>query len=350
MAALNGPPLCFLVIFMKMSSIAHRFPNLGLILFITALCFAFSLLTERFATALNLENLLVGYSFIALIAIGQSFPIMVRGIDLSVGSILALAGMVLFDCILIFELPGSVAVILAVLTGTVAGAINGLIIVFFNLQPFVATLATLAAYRGLVYAISGRQLMPELATTPIRDPFIQFINEFYNVGGAFDLDLDIMLPYIHSSFFVLIAVVVILQLLMHGTTFGTAVKATGGNYESARLAGISVRLVTVSAYAICGLLTGIAACILVARLTTATEAMGITMELTTIAAAVIGGTSLMGGKGTVLGPVLGTFLLGIILVGLTLMGISQYIQQIITGLILLIAVAYDRFSVNGTTR
>lgn len=318
-----------------------HFPNAGLIVFFVILTGFFAIFANNFATATNFENILVGYAFIAIIALGQMFPIMARGIDLSTGSVLALAGMIIFDCILIFEIPGWGAILLALVAATVAGALNGIFIVVFNLQPFVATLATLAGYRGLVYAISGRQLYPELATTPLRDPTLRALTEYYDVGGWLGLDAFMRTPWIPVSVFVLLGVMGLLFVLLTLSPYGTALKATGGNYEAARLTGIPVRTITISAYAMSGLLAGVGAVLLVARLTTSTESLGIGMELTAIAAAVIGGTSLMGGKGNVLGPVLGAFLLGIILVGLTLMGISQFIQQMLTGGILLAAVSYE---------
>lgn len=330
-----------------LNNLSRHVPNAGLIVFFAVLIGFFCIFADNFATSTNAENILVGYSFIAIIALGQMFPIVARGIDLSTGSILALSGMVLFDCILIFELPGWIAICFALLAATAAGALNGLFIVIFHLQPFVATLATLAGYRGLVYAISGRQLFPELSTTPLRDPALQSLNEFYDVGGLTGLDNIIQTPWIPVSFVVLLGVMLLLFTLLTLSPYGTALKATGGNYEAARLTGLPVRAITISAYAMSGLLAGVGAVLLVSRLTTSTESLGIGMELTAIAAAVIGGTRLQGGKGNVLGPVLGAFLLGVILVGLTLMGISQFVQQMLTGGILLAAVGYDTYRNRG---
>lgn len=321
----------------------NRIPNAGLIFFFIVLTGFFCIFANNFVTPTNAENILVGYSFIAIIALGQMFPIAARGIDLSTGSILALAGMVVFDSMLIFDMSGWVAMGLGLLAATLAGTLNGILIVVFNLQPFVATLATLAGYRGLVYAISGRQLFPELATTPLRDPAITALNQFYDVGGWTGLDAFFQTPWIPISFFILLGVMVILFALLTLSPYGTALKATGGNYEAARLAGLPVKAITISAYAMSGLLAGLGGILLVSRLTTSTESLGIGMELTAIAAAVIGGTQLQGGKCNVLGPVLGAFLLGIILVGLTLLGISQFVQQMLTGGILLAAVGYDSF-------
>ena len=293
-----------------------------------------------------MEDILAGYSFMAILAIGQAFPIIARGIDLSVGSNVGLGAMVLFDLNMIFELPGYAAIPLAIAACTLAGALNGLLVTQLKLQPFVATLATLAAYRGGVYAISGRQLYPELATRSIRDPWIRSLESYVDVGRWIGLAQLVKLPSIPLSFFILIVVATAAQIVLTRTRFGLDLKTVGGNPEAAHLAGISVNRVQVAAYTMSGLCAGLVAVILVARFTTATEAAGTGMELTTIAAAVIGGVSLQGGTGNAIGPMLGAFLLGVILIGLTLMGISQFTQQILTGLILLGAVWYDRATWN----
>lgn len=314
----------------------------ALILFFAATIVFFSVSAPRFATASTAENLMSGFSFVAILAMGQAFPILLRGIDLSIGAILALVGMVVFDLTLIFQIPGYVILPVALIVGALAGALNGVLIVFLKLQPFIVTLATLAAYRGLTYSISGRQLVPGLTTTPIRDPWITGIETYYDVGGWLGISKLVQMPWFPLSFFIMLVIFALLQTVLLKTRFGRDIYAVGGNYEAARLAGIRVRTVTICAYAIAGACAAVAALIMVARFTTATEALGTGMELTTIAAAVIGGVSLTGGIGTMFGPALGAFLLGAILVGLTLQGVPQFVQQIITGGILLAAVGYDR--------
>lgn len=326
-------------------SMNTRSANFALLIFFAATFGLFSLFAPNFATATNMENLMSGFSFVAILAIGQSFPILMRGIDLSIGAIVALAGMVVFDLALIFHLPGYLVLPIALLVATLAGMANGLMIVYLRLQPFIATLATLAAYRGLVFSISGRQLVPGLSTTPISDPWITGLETYFDLGASLGLEEVIRLPWFPLSFFILIGLVVVFQTLLLATKFGRDLYATGGNLEAARLAGINTRRITVSAYALSGFCAGIAALLLVARLTTATEALGTGMEMTAIAAAVIGGVSLQGGIGSVLGPVIGAFLLGVIMVGLTLFGVSQFVQQILTGGILLAAICYDRLLV-----
>lgn len=320
-----------------------RSATLTLVLFFAATTGFFCLFAQRFATASNFENLMSGFSFVAILAIGQAFPILLRGIDLSIGAIVALAGMIVLDSSLIFHLPGYLAIPIALLAATSAGALNGLLIVYLRLQPFIATLATLAAYRGLVFAISGRQLVPELSTTPITDPWITSIETYFDIGSALGLSDFVTLPWFPLSFFIMIVLLVVLHILLHATRLGRDIYAVGGNHEAARLAGINTRKITILAYALSGFCAGIAALILVARLTTSTEALGTGMELTAIAAAVIGGVSLQGGLGSVLGPAIGAFLLGVVLIGMTLLGISQFVQQILTGFILLAAIGSDHF-------
>jgi ribose/xylose/arabinose/galactoside ABC-type transport system permease subunit len=322
--------------------VSIRPTSAALILFFALTIAFFSVSAPRFATSSTAENLMSGFSFVAILAMGQAFPILVRGIDLSIGAIVGLVGMVVFDLALIFEIPGYLILPAAVIVGILAGALNGILIVFLKLQPFIVTLATLAAYRGFTYSISGRQLVPGLSTTPIRDPWITGIESYYDVGGWLGISKLVKMPWFPLSFFIMLAIFVMLQTVLLRTRFGRDIYAVGGNYEAARLAGIRVRTITVAAYAIAGGCAAVAALIMVARFTTATEALGTGMELTTIAAAVIGGVSLTGGIGTMFGPAVGAFLLGAILVGLTLQGVPQFVQQIITGGILLAAVGYDR--------
>ncbi len=316
--------------------------TIALLFFFAATIAAFGLSAPRFATASNMENLMGGFSFIAILAMGEAFPILTRGIDLSIGAVLALVGMVVFDLSLIFQLPGYLIIPIALALGILAGAINGLLIVYVRLQPFIATLATLATYRGIVYAISGRQLVPGLSTTPIRDGWITGLENYFDLGGMTGLSKLIAMPWFPLSFFVMLGMFAVLQFVLLMTRFGRDIFTVGGNFEAARLAGIRTGRVIIIAYAISGLCAAVAALLLVARLTTSTEALGFGMELSAIAAAVIGGVSLAGGVGSVFGPAVGAFLLGSVLLGLTLLNVSQYWQQIITGLIVLAAVGYDR--------
>jgi ribose/xylose/arabinose/galactoside ABC-type transport system permease subunit len=185
--------------------------------------------------------------------------------------------------------------------------------------------------------------VPALSTTPLTDPWIVGLDASFNIGEALEWSDTPMLPGIPLAFVVMLLMLVVLQLVLSRTRVGHALMAVGGNPEAARLAGIGVDRHVVLAYTLSGLCAGIAGLLLIARLTTATEALGTGLELTAIAAAVIGGVSLRGGAGSFWGPVLGAFLLGVVLMGLTLYGISQFVQQILTGAILLAAVAHARW-------
>jgi ribose/xylose/arabinose/galactoside ABC-type transport system permease subunit len=243
---------------------------------------------------------------------------------------------------LIFHVPGYIIIPTALAVGGLAGAVNGALIVFVRLQPFIATLATLATYRGIVYAISGRQLVEGLTTTPIKDKWITGIETYYDIGRMLGLPKSVHLPAVPLSFFLMLGIFIVLQAILLFSKFGRSVFTLGGNAEAARLAGLNTGTITIVSYAISGACAGIAGLILVAKLTTSTESIGFGMELSAIAAAVIGGVSLAGGVGSMFGPALGAFLLGAILLGLTLLQVSQYMQQIVTGGILLAAVGYDR--------
>jgi ribose/xylose/arabinose/galactoside ABC-type transport system permease subunit len=305
-----------------------RLPNRELMLFFLLTVVVFSLLSRSFRTAGNFENTLIGFSHMGILAVGQAFPILLGGIDLSVGSIIALVGMIAFDGFLIFHLPGQLVIPIMLAAATAAGAVNGLLIVKARLQPFIATLATMAAYRGITYAISGRQIFPELATKSIAD---RLLTGFDDYVGHF--------PY---AFFLLLGVALVAQLILSTTRLGRDLYTVGGNIEAARLCGIEVGRATIIAYAISGLCAGLAALVLISRMTTSTENLGIGIELSAIAAAIIGGVSLQGGVGNVIGPVIGAFLMGVILIGLNLIGVTTYAQPVLTGAILLGAVAYDR--------
>lgn len=314
----------------------------ALILFFAAIVAFFCLFAPRFATASNAENLMSGFSFVAILAMGQAFPILVRGIDLSIGAIVGVVGMIVFDMTQILHVPGYLILPSAIAVGTLAGALNGVLIVFLRLQPFIATLATLAAYRGFIYAISGRQLVPGLTTTPITDRWILGLESYFDIGGQLGLSKFAPIAWFPLSFFIMLALFALFQIVLLTTRFGRDLYAVGGNFEAARLAGVNTRRTIIAAYSIAGFSASITALIMVARFTTSTEALGAGMELTAIAAAVIGGVSLAGGIGSVFGPALGAFMLGAVLLGLTLLDVPQFVQQIITGLILLLAVGYDR--------
>lgn len=308
-----------------------KLPNLALVLFFALIVALFCAIAPAFRTIGNFEDILSGFSHIAILSVGEAFPILLRGIDLSVGSIMAVSGMVAFDLVLIFHWPGALVLPLTLLVGTLCGVLNGVLIVNLRLRPFIATLATMASLRGLTYMISGRKIFPELATQSIDDPLL--------------LGLDNYWGHFHYSFLVLIAVVMLAQVLLSRTRFGLDLFTVGGNPEAARLAGIKTARAIYFGYGFSGFCAGLAAILLMARMTTTTEALGTGSELSAIAAAIIGGGSLAGGIGGAFGPAIGAFLMGVLLIGLNMTGIPTYSQPVVTGFVLLGAVLYDRYLV-----
>ena len=314
----------------------------ALILFFAAIVAFFCVFAPRFATASNAENLMSGFSFVAILAMGQAFPILVRGIDLSIGAIVGVVGMIVFDMTQILHVPGYLILPSAIAVGTLAGVLNGVLIVFLRLQPFIATLATLAAYRGFIYAISGRQLVPGLTTTPITDRWIIGLESYFDVGGQLGLTKFAPIAWFPLSFFIMLALFAALpdrvaddavragslrggrqlrgrapcrrqhrphdrrrlcdrRLLRrdhgahHGRAFHDLDRGSGRGHGAHRDRGGGDRR-----------------------------------------------GEPRGGIGSMFGPALGAFMLGAVLLGLTLLDVPQFVQQIITGLILLLAVGYDR--------
>lgn len=302
--------------------------NVGLVWFYLLIILFFSLRSPVFRSVNSLTNILSGYSHIAIVAVGMTFPLLTGGIDLSVGSVMALTAMVVFDAILMFHLPGWAAILIALGIGVLAGLVNTWLITRVRLQPFIATLATLVAYRGLTYAISGRQINPELTVVAIQDPLVRAVDG--SVGK---------IPY---AFIYLVIIVIATLILLRYTRFGIDIYAVGGNPTAARLAGININRVKTVAYVLSGLCAAIAALVLTSRMGSTQEGLGQSLELSAIAAAILGGVSLNGGIGNTFGAALGAFLIGTLSTGLTLIGVTGYAPQVVIGLILLLAVAYDR--------
>jgi ribose/xylose/arabinose/galactoside ABC-type transport system permease subunit len=311
--------------------------NLGLVWLYLVIILFFWIVSPDFRKPGTLGNILSGYSHIAIVAVGMTFPLLLGGIDLSVGSMMGMVAMVIFDAVLLFRLPGWTAILIALLTGALAGLINAWLINRLKIQPFIATLATLVAYRGVTYAISGRQINPELTVVAIKDSMVQALD-----GSIMFRTADRALWQIPYAFLYLVVIVVVTMVLLRKTKLGIDFYAVGGNQTAARLAGISISRTTLVGYAMSGLCTAIAALILTSRMRSTQEGLGQSLELSAIAAAIIGGVSLNGGVGSTFGAALGAFMIGTLSTGLTLIGVTGYAPQVVIGIILLIAVGYDR--------
>ena len=304
---------------------------IALILMIVAL----SLVSDKFLTRENALNVLRQISINLCLSIGMTLIILSGGIDLSVGSVLALAGAVAagllknglalpaFGILLQFTVAG--AIVAGILVGLLLGWFNGLVITRFRLPPFVATLGTLSVARGLT------QLWTQGFPITGLGPEFGFIGTGHLLG--------IPMPVWISGMLVLVFTV-----LTRNTALGRYIYAVGGNERAAELSGLNLRRIRLAVYMLGGGLAGVAGLLLTARLDSATPSAGFGYELDSIAAVVIGGTSLNGGRGSVPGTVLGCLIIGVLNNGLVLLEISPFWQQVIKGLVILIAVALDKMS------
>jgi len=295
--------------------------RLGTVVGLVGLCLLLSALTPYFLTVSNLLNVLEQTAINAVIAAGMTFVIISGGIDLSVGSLVALAGVVLALC-LQAQAPLVAAIAAACAAGAAFGMLNGLAITWGRLPPFIATLGMMSIARGCALLFTGGR------------PVSGFDVDFRHVAtGRF---LRVPAPV-----FITLAVYLLGRVVLAETRFGRYVYAMGGNEEATRLSGVNVRLHKTMVYAVSGLASAIAAVVLTARLNSAQPIAGIMYELDAIAATVIGGTSLMGGEGGLGGTIVGALIMGVLRNGLNLLGVSSFVQQIVIGLVIVFAVVID---------
>lgn len=294
----------------------------------------FSLLAPTaFPTLSNIVVMCQQVSVYAILSIGMLVVILDGGIDLSVGSTLGLAGMVAGLCMqgikfgsVVLYPSVWVVVIIAVATGALVGLVNGILVARLNVAPFVATL-------GMLYVVRG---LAELSTNGLTVNNLDGKPELGNTG--FDwLGFNSLLG-IPIGVWVLLVVGIAASLLLNRTVYGRWLYASGGNMRAAELSGVPVRKVKVRAYVISGVCAAIAGVILTSELTSAGPTQGTSYELTAIAAVVIGGAALTGGRGTVRGTLLGAFVIGFLAAGLTIVGVSAYVQTVFTGAVIVLAV------------
>lgn len=286
----------------------------------------FSQLSEYFFTADNILNITLQISIIAIIAVGMTFVILTAGIDLSVGAAVAFTG-IITTSLLKFEGPLWVVFPLAILAGLLVGAasggIAGIFITRFNITPFIVTLALMTIWRGAGYMYTdGRPIWG------LPDAF-----SFLGSGRVFSLPVPTL---------IMIVVYALAYILLSHTQFGRHVYAVGGNKEAARLAGINTNAVIMRVYVICGALSALSGILLASRVNSGQPNAGLSYELDVIAAVVIGGTSLFGGRGTVIGTFFGAMLIGVLRNGLNLMNVGSYVQSVVLGVVILLAVLLDQ--------
>ena len=296
-------------------------PLIGLLL----LCVFLSFATESFLSLRNFLNILDQITVLGIMAVGMTFVILIGGIDLSVGSVLALSMMVLGYLSVEADLPMAVAIGGALIASALTGAIAGLMITTFRVPPFIATLAMMSIARGLANMITdGSQI--------IGFPAWFNLSAIIRYGGFLTMTVAVMLT--------VFALAYLFQRYRQG---GRMLYAIGGNPEVARLAGINVQRATVLVYVACATLCGLAGILLAARLDAVQPSIGVAYELDAIAAVVIGGTSLTGGAGGIGGTLIGVLIIGVLRNGLNLLSVSPFLQAVIIGLVIVLAVAAETF-------
>ena len=300
-------------------NLLHRF---GLLLVIFIVGLALSLLTDTFLSVANFTNVARQISINGILAVGVTFVLLTAGVDLSLGSVVALSGVACAT----FAHPGDhsvfVPIAVGLLTGAACGLVNGVLVTRGGVAPFIVTLGMMTIARGLALIVSGGR------------PVADMSNELTALAGDF---LGVPIPVLCFA-----GVAFAAWFFFRNFRLGRHIYAVGGNENAARAAGVPVEKVKLFAYGLCGLLTGLAGVVLAARITTGQPNAGQAYELDAIAAVVIGGTSLAGGVGTITGTLLGVLLIGVINNGLDLMGVSSYYQAVIKGVIIVGAVWLDR--------
>jgi ribose transport system permease protein len=295
--------------------------RLGTLIGLAGLCVLLWILTPHFLTVSNLLNVLEQTSINAVIAVGMTFVIISGGIDLSVGSLVAIAGVVLAT-LLQWPVSMPLAIVAALAVGFGFGGLNGVAIAWGRLPPFIATLGMMSVARGCALLFTDGR------------PISGFEPSFRSLATGRPLGLP-------AAVAVAAIVYICAQFILQRTRFGRYVYAMGGNEEATRLSGVNVRLHKTLVYGVSGLTSGIAAVLLTARLNSAQPIAGIMYELDAIAATVIGGTSLMGGDGGLGGTLIGALIMGVLRNGLNLLGVSSFLQQVVIGLVIVFAVLVD---------
>ncbi|MDR2477698.1 MAG: ABC transporter permease [Treponema sp.] len=282
----------------------------------------FSLLSPYFLSVNNLLTVATQTAVIAIIAVGQTYVLITGGIDLAIGSNMALSGMLAGICMRA-GLPVPVAIFVGLLTGVTAGTVSGALIAYAKIPPFIATLGTMTICRGL--ALTVTQAIP-----------ITGLPKSFTMWGT---DSTFGIP---NAVISMILLTIVFGFILAKTKLGRHIYATGSNYEAARLSGVNTKSVLMAVYIFSGLLAAFAGLIMAARIISAQPAAGDGYELDAVASSVIGGVSTMGGEGAVSGTFIGAFIIGVLRNGLNLVGVSPFIQKIVIGIVIVGSVFLDK--------
>lgn len=294
----------------------------AILLVLVALVALFTAINSQFIKIENILQIIRNISIYGIIAVGMTFCLISGGLDLSVGTITGFAVVIMAIFIINLGLPVYVAVIAALISGTVIGIVNAIVIIEFNVPPFIATLATMEAFRGVIYVLTGAK------------PIFGYDPSFTTMGqGSF---LGVPIPI-----FIFLLVFIIGWFVLTKTTYGRYVYGVGSGEEVCRLSGINVKKIKYFVYIINGILSAFAGIILASRLNSGQPRAGDGYEFGVITACVLGGVSIAGGEGKLGGVLVGLLITGVLNNGLIMAGVTEYYQMIITGAVLIIAVGFD---------
>lgn len=294
----------------------------GLVIVFGIICLIISLITPQFLTLSNWTIIITQVSINALLAFGVTFVIITGGIDLSLGSIVAVAGVTSAMLAHPDSYPVLIPISMGLLAGLLLGAFNGFIITKSKIAPFIVTLGTMTIGRGLALILSDGRPVSNLS------------DSFNYLGSGTILGIPVLI-------LIFILVFALCTIILNKTVLGRYIYAVGGNEQAARASGINIDRVKLSVYSISGLLAGLAGILLASRITTGQPNAGAGFELDAIAAVVIGGTSTTGGRGSMTGTLIGVLLIGVINNGLDLLNVTSYYQQVVMGIIIIGAVVLD---------
>lgn len=306
-------------------------PAIGPLMALLLACIFFSLQTDRFLSGHNLSLVVQQVMVVGTLAIGQTLVILTAGIDLSNGPLMALGSIVMTSLAVNSGMHPVLAILLGLLVCVIFGMINGALVTMVNIPPFIVTLGTYNVAFALVHIYSKEQTITGLP------PALTFFGETFKIGST---------AITYGSVLMLI-MFVIAWFVLKSTPFGRYIYAVGDNPEAARLAGISTTRLLMSVYALAGLIYGVAALLLVARTQVGDPQAGQNANLESITAVVLGGTSLMGGRGLIIGTLIGALIVGVFRNGLQLMGVPSIYQVLITGVLVILAVSVDQLSHRG---
>ena len=319
------------------SRVLYLLLKLRAVVMLLILLTLFTALSPTFLTANNLSILAKHVAISALLAVGMTFVVLTGGIDLSVGSVAGLSGIVAGLLITgvsvggaVHYLPVPIVILVALLVGALVGACNGLLVARFSVAPFIATLGTLYIARGTALLLSGGHTFPNLAGMAAHGN-----TGFPSLGQSFLLGIP-------TPVWLTLVIAAIAAVVTARTPFGRHIYAVGGNERAARLAGIRTSRVKGVTYVISGLCAALVGLIIAAQLESAHPATGESFELNAIAAVVLGGTSLMGGRGSIGGSLIGAMVIGVLADGLVMLGVSEFWQIVIKGVVIVLAVAVDQ--------